>query len=229
MAPKFLGRYSLLAQTSATVCIHYDSQAAIGRAGSMMYNGKPHHIRQRHNAIRELISSGIITIDYVKSKDNVLDPLTKGLSRKEVERTSKGMGNRYRILSTHYTMAGGGIRLANIGDQQNTTCPTSVVQAHPVTDLGIPVDNIRSHLPPLPQTISTGAKFGDRLDLSSWFQIWLLGGNYQLVFCLKRVVDCKYIGIVLQNGYRRLIFLSEDPIMPVLLKLDDKFGLAADA
>ncbi|PHT82275.1 hypothetical protein T459_15290 [Capsicum annuum] len=138
-------------------------------------------------------------------------------------------GNRYRILPTHYTMDGGGIRLANIGDQQNTTCPTSIVQAHPVTDLGILVDNIGSHLPPLPQTISTGAKLGDRLDLSSWFQIWLLGGNYQLVFCLERVVDCKYIGIVLQNGYRRLIVLSEDPIMPVLFKLDDKFGLAADA
>ncbi|PHU15965.1 Zinc finger CCCH domain-containing protein 14 [Capsicum chinense] len=37
-----------------------------------------------------------ITIDYVKSKDNVSDPLTKGLSREGVERTSKGMGLRPR-------------------------------------------------------------------------------------------------------------------------------------
>ncbi|PHU11836.1 hypothetical protein BC332_18766 [Capsicum chinense] len=36
------------------------------------------------------------TIDYVKSKDNVSDPLTKGLSREGVERTSKGMGLRPR-------------------------------------------------------------------------------------------------------------------------------------
>ncbi|PHT79407.1 hypothetical protein T459_17459 [Capsicum annuum] len=43
---------------------------------------------------QELISSGIITIDYVKSKDNVSDPLTKGLSREGVERISKGMGLR---------------------------------------------------------------------------------------------------------------------------------------
>ncbi|PHT81870.1 hypothetical protein T459_14885 [Capsicum annuum] len=40
---------------------------------------------------QELLSSGIITVDYVKSKDNVSDPLTKGLSREGVERTSKGM------------------------------------------------------------------------------------------------------------------------------------------
>jgi len=80
----------------APVCIHCDSQAAIGRAGSMMYNGKSRHIRRRHNTVREFLSSGIITVDYVKSKDNVLDPLTKGLSREGVKRTSKGMGLRPR-------------------------------------------------------------------------------------------------------------------------------------
>ncbi|KAF3669803.1 putative phosphoserine aminotransferase, chloroplastic-like [Capsicum annuum] len=65
----------------APVCIHYDSQAAIGRAGSMMYNRKSRHVRRRHNTVREILSSGIIIIDYVKSNDNVSDPLTKGLSR----------------------------------------------------------------------------------------------------------------------------------------------------
>ncbi|PHU22127.1 hypothetical protein BC332_07234 [Capsicum chinense] len=80
----------------APLCIHCDSQAAISRARSMMYNGKTHHIQQRHNTVRELLSSGIITIDCVKSKDNVLDPLTKGLSREGVERTSKEMGLRPR-------------------------------------------------------------------------------------------------------------------------------------
>ncbi|PHU17016.1 hypothetical protein BC332_12711 [Capsicum chinense] len=76
----------------ALVCKHCDSQATIGRAGSMMYNSKSRYIRWRHNTIRELLFSGIITIDYVKSKDNVSDPLTKGLSREGVERTSKEMG-----------------------------------------------------------------------------------------------------------------------------------------
>ncbi|PHT80724.1 hypothetical protein T459_13739 [Capsicum annuum] len=78
----------------APVCIHCDSQAVIGKAESMMYNGKSHSIRRRHSTIRELLFSGIITVDYVKSKDNVSDPLTKGLSRERVERTSKGMGLR---------------------------------------------------------------------------------------------------------------------------------------
>ena len=56
-----------------------------------MYNGKSRHIRRRHNSVRQLLSSGIITIDYVKSKDNVSDPLTKGLNREGVEKSSTGM------------------------------------------------------------------------------------------------------------------------------------------
>ncbi|PHT69611.1 hypothetical protein T459_24715 [Capsicum annuum] len=92
----FLEDISYWPKPVAPVCIHCDSQAAIGRVGSMMYNGKSRHIRRRHNTVRELLSSGIITIDYVESKDNVSDPLTKGLSREGVGRTSKGMGLRPR-------------------------------------------------------------------------------------------------------------------------------------
>ncbi|PHT69817.1 hypothetical protein T459_24921 [Capsicum annuum] len=80
----------------ASICIHCDSQATIDREGNIMYNGKSHHIRQRHNTVRELLSSGIITVDYVKSKHNVSNPLTKDLSREGVERTSKRMGLRPR-------------------------------------------------------------------------------------------------------------------------------------
>ena len=44
--------------------------------------------------VRQLLSSGIITIDYVKSKDNIADPLTKGLTREMIAKTSRGMGLR---------------------------------------------------------------------------------------------------------------------------------------
>jgi hypothetical protein len=74
------------------ICIHCDSQSAIGRAQNHMYNGKSRHIRRRHNTVRQLLSNGIISIDYVKSKDNISDPLTKGLNREQVERSSRGMG-----------------------------------------------------------------------------------------------------------------------------------------
>ena len=74
-----------------TICIHCDIQSVIGRAQSNMYNGKSRHIRRRHNTIRQLISTGVISIDYVRSKDNIADPLTKGLNRELVEKSSRGM------------------------------------------------------------------------------------------------------------------------------------------
>ena len=75
-----------------TICINYDSKSAIGRAQSSMYNGKSRHIRRRHNTIKQLLSNGVISIEYVKSKDNIADPLTKSLNREQVEKSSRGMG-----------------------------------------------------------------------------------------------------------------------------------------
>ncbi|GJU47575.1 retrovirus-related pol polyprotein from transposon TNT 1-94 [Tanacetum coccineum] len=74
------------------ISIYCDSQSAIGRAHIIMYNAKSRHIRRRHNSIRQLLSTGVISIDYVKSKDNIADPLTKGLSGKLVSKSSKGKG-----------------------------------------------------------------------------------------------------------------------------------------
>ena len=68
-----------------TICIHCDSQLSIGRAQSHMYNSKSRHIYRRDNTVRQLLSNGIISIEYVKSKDNIMDPLTKGLVRELVE------------------------------------------------------------------------------------------------------------------------------------------------
>ena len=65
----FLEDVSFWPKPVGPIHIHYDSQASIGRAGSVMYKGKSRHIRWRHNTVRQLLSSEIITIDYVKSSD----------------------------------------------------------------------------------------------------------------------------------------------------------------
>ena len=74
------------------ICIHCDNQSALARAQSMMYNGRSRHIRRRHNTVRQLISTGVISVDYVRSNENIADPLTKGLSTDKVYRLSIGMG-----------------------------------------------------------------------------------------------------------------------------------------
>ena len=60
------------------ICIHCDSQFSIDRAQNSMYNGKSRHIRHKHNIIRQLLSTRVISLNYVKSKDNIANPLTNG-------------------------------------------------------------------------------------------------------------------------------------------------------
>ena len=80
-----------MAKTCAPICMHCDSQSTIGRVQNSMYNGKSRHIRHRHNTIRQPLSTGVFSLGYVKSKDKIMDSLTKGLNRELVEKSSRGM------------------------------------------------------------------------------------------------------------------------------------------
>ena len=88
----FLEDIPIWPQPMPAICIHCDSQSVIGRAQSHIYNGKSRHIRRRHNTVRQLLSNGIMTIEYIRSKENIVDLLTKGLTREQVNKSSRGMG-----------------------------------------------------------------------------------------------------------------------------------------
>ena len=70
----------------------HNHMVAQARAKSNIYNGKSKYIWHRHNIIKQLLSSGVILIQYIKSKENLASPLTKGLPREQVKYTSRGMG-----------------------------------------------------------------------------------------------------------------------------------------
>ena len=72
------------------ICIHCDSQSIIVRAQNNIYSNKSRNIRRRHNIV--LLSNGIIPIDYIKSNDNIADPLTKYLTREQMHNSLRGMG-----------------------------------------------------------------------------------------------------------------------------------------
>ena len=82
-----------------TISTLFGSQDVIGRAWMMTHSGVFWHIRDRHNTVRKIISSGIITIDYVKIKDNVFDlHIKKGLTREKIKISSKGMGLQFKTI-----------------------------------------------------------------------------------------------------------------------------------
>ena len=63
------------------VSIHCDSESTLSRAYSKVYNGISKHIGLRHSYVKRLLIYGIITMDYVRSFQNLANPFTKGLAR----------------------------------------------------------------------------------------------------------------------------------------------------
>ena len=88
----FLEDITLWSKPVNVICIYCDNLVVSMRAKNSVYNGKSRYIRRMHNTIRQLLTNGIITIDYVKSKENIADPLTKEMTRGQVTYTTKGMG-----------------------------------------------------------------------------------------------------------------------------------------
>ncbi|GKA52497.1 hypothetical protein Tco_0745812 [Tanacetum coccineum] len=64
----------------------------LAKAYSQMYNGKSRHLGVRHSKIRELITNGVISIEFVRSQQNLADHLTKGLARYLVIKSTEGIG-----------------------------------------------------------------------------------------------------------------------------------------
>ncbi|KAA0066067.1 putative Polyprotein [Cucumis melo var. makuwa] len=65
------------------ILIHCDSIAAIAKVQNRYYNGKRRQICCKHSTIRELLTTGAMIVDYVRSNDNLADLLTKGLAREK--------------------------------------------------------------------------------------------------------------------------------------------------
>ncbi|GJV23938.1 hypothetical protein Tco_1376633 [Tanacetum coccineum] len=65
--------------------------ATLAKAYIQMYNGKSRHLSVRHSMIRELITNGVISIEFVRFQQNLDDHLTKGLAKDLVIKYAEGM------------------------------------------------------------------------------------------------------------------------------------------
>ncbi|GJS78052.1 zinc finger, CCHC-type containing protein [Tanacetum coccineum] len=72
--------------------IYYDSAVTLVRAYNQIYNGKSRNLGVRHGMNMELIMNGVVSIEFVRSQNNLDDHLTKGLARDLVVKLVIGMG-----------------------------------------------------------------------------------------------------------------------------------------
>ena len=74
------------------ITVHFDSMTIITRIKSSKYNqNQRRRIQVRLKFVRKLVSAGIIAVDFIGTKDNTVDPLTKGLALALVQKSRLGM------------------------------------------------------------------------------------------------------------------------------------------
>lgn len=73
------------------VFMHYDIQITVTKAKSKIFNEKNKHILLRYNIMRKMLQTRIISLEFVRSKLNLVKSLTKPLNRKLMEETSRRM------------------------------------------------------------------------------------------------------------------------------------------
>jgi hypothetical protein len=77
------------------ILMNYDNQTVIVKVDSSKDNMKSsRHIKRWLRSIRKMRNSVVITLDYIHTKKNLVDPFTKGLSHNVIDAASKEMGLR---------------------------------------------------------------------------------------------------------------------------------------
>lgn len=79
MAKKHTDDMPLCSKAIPPSTIYCDNQVALLWTSSGSYNGKSRQVHLKHNYVRGIITDEITLIQYVKSKSNLPDPLSKAL------------------------------------------------------------------------------------------------------------------------------------------------------
>ncbi len=82
----------LVSKPVLPVAIHCDCNAALIKAYSQVYNGKSRHISLRHSLVKGFIKDRVISLDYVNTKFNLADQLTKPMPKASIDYLYSGMG-----------------------------------------------------------------------------------------------------------------------------------------
>ena len=72
-----------------TVELYCDNQSAIKIAKNHIFHGKTKHLEVHYHFIREKVLQGHIEMKYIKTRDQVVDIFTKGLSEPKFEEFKK--------------------------------------------------------------------------------------------------------------------------------------------
>ena len=86
---------SIVEKPIPAISINCDKQTVITKVNSSKNNMKStRHVKRHLKTVRKLRNSGVISLDYVHTSNDLADQFTKGLSRNVIEGASRELGLR---------------------------------------------------------------------------------------------------------------------------------------
>jgi hypothetical protein len=85
----------IVEKSLSAILMNCDNQTVIVKVDSSNDNMKSsRHIKRRLKSVRKMRNSVVITLEYIHTEKNLVDPFTKGLSRNVIDAASKEMSLR---------------------------------------------------------------------------------------------------------------------------------------
>lgn len=84
------------AKCTQAVVIYCDNQGAMALAKNPQFHARTKHIDIQHHYVREQVTAGNVTLDYVPTEQQVADGLTKALSKDKFEKFRMLIGLEHR-------------------------------------------------------------------------------------------------------------------------------------
>jgi hypothetical protein len=85
----------IVEKSLSAILMNCDNQTMIVKVDSSKNNMKSsRHIKRRLKSVKKMRNSNVITLDYIHTEKNLVDPFSKGLSRNVIDDASKEMDLR---------------------------------------------------------------------------------------------------------------------------------------
>jgi hypothetical protein len=85
----------IVEKSLSAILMNCDNQTMIVKVDSSKNNMKSsRHIKRRLKSVKKMRNSNVITLDYIHTEKNLVDPFSKGLSRNVIGDASKEMDLR---------------------------------------------------------------------------------------------------------------------------------------
>ncbi|CEG43863.1 polyprotein [Plasmopara halstedii] len=78
-----------------------DNQGAIALANNAGYHARTKHVEIKHHFIRENVPGGLLKIDYIDTKSQLADMLTKALKTKVLKYLREASGIKVKSATKH--------------------------------------------------------------------------------------------------------------------------------